>query len=68
MDRSDIHQLPEADCLAVDVQACDLRDPTAVVAELQALVDEALASGVSEVTFDEIIAEARTQADAIDAT
>ena len=34
------------------------------IAELQALIDYALASGISEMTFDDIIAEARAQADA----
>lgn len=34
------------------------------IAELQALIDEGIASGVSGKTFDEIIAEARAEADA----
>ena len=44
------------------------QERAASIAELQALIDEGIASGVSESTFDEIIAEARAQAEAVDAS
>lgn len=44
------------------------QERAASIAELQALIDEGIASGVSELSFDDIVAEARAQADAIDAT
>lgn len=47
---------------------CDLirqdRERTEAIAELQVLVQEAIDSGISERSFDEIIAEARADADA----
>lgn len=40
------------------------QERTAKIAHMQALVDEAYASGVSDKSFDEIITEARAEADA----
>jgi antitoxin ParD1/3/4 len=40
------------------------QERAASIAELQALIDEGIASGVSERTFDEVVTEARAQADA----
>ena len=42
------------------------QDRAEAIAELQALIDEGIASGVSDQSFDEIIAEARSQADAME--
>jgi antitoxin ParD1/3/4 len=40
------------------------QERAASIAELQALIDEGIASGVSDRTFDEVVTEARAQADA----
>ena len=54
---------------SVDLLRNDLRhtrehERASAVAELQAIVDDALASGISDQTFEEIIEEVRAEMDA----
>lgn len=46
----------------------DNSDRTVVIAELRALIEEGIASGVTDMTFEDVIAEARAEVDANEAS